>query len=146
MQSMFRYALTALGDHYPSEAWAWNRSAASPPSNWHGNGHDLLRFEDLGTSAHASLFDLRWADSGLGYDSALRTCCGGMFGAGIRSRSVTTRSSADSSRMAFSFATGHLPRCSNFVFLGLLLLLRVDRPFPASGASYPSWAEPPSST
>ena len=33
----------------------------------------LLRREDLGTSAYASLFDLSWADFGPGYDPALRT-------------------------------------------------------------------------
>ena len=63
----------------PSVELAWKRP-------W-----PLLRREDLGTSAYASLFDLSWADFGPEYDPALRTRWGGMFGAGIRSRSVTTR-------------------------------------------------------
>ena len=33
-----RTALTALGDHHTSEAWAWIRSAARPPSNWYDSG------------------------------------------------------------------------------------------------------------
>ena len=38
LSSVGPHALTALGDHHPSEAWAWIRSAARPPSNWYDSG------------------------------------------------------------------------------------------------------------
>jgi len=138
-------ALTALGDHYPSEAWAWIWSAASPPSNWHGNGPYFYYaatstgpyyYYVPGTLTYASLFDLTRADVGPEFDPASRTRSGGALASGNLSRSVTSR--AHTSKLA----SWPIPSQRNvYPRLGfrprgraaLLLLPRVDCAFPVVG-------------